>query len=243
MSRRASNAPKFFTYLMAPPCLFSGPDDKDVAMQDEPLETQTLDDQRNETQTLSDAEPKSGLFFADSDEEDQTHESPFVTPPKRHLSPQEVDDVIEIPSFEELPKASSPCSASSARQSSPTPSIDIVSFPPAKKRKLSPLPPVHVQSPASSMYIGSFIVGNAWSTVKGPGYIKNGEHFMVERDNQDEGPSRGASASSKSKQGNKSDKGKGKQLSIVTMMNVQPQKLAKKKVNTVVRLTNMRGFG
>lgn len=228
---------------------FSGSDDEDVTMQedqaDKLLETQTLDEQRSETQTLSDAEPKSGLFFADSDEEDQTHGSSFVTPRKRPISPQEVDDEdedIEIPSFEELPRASSPSSASSARQSSPTPSIEIVNSPPAKKRKLSP-PPVQVRPPSSSMYIGSFIVGNAWSTVKGPGYIKSGEEFMVEREDQDEGPSRNTSASSKGKKGSKPDKGKGKQLSIATMMKAQPQKLAKKKVNTVVRLTNMRGFG
>lgn len=218
---------------------FSGSDDKDITMQDEPLATQTLDEQQDENQTLSDTEPKSGLFFADSDEEGQTYESSFVTPQKRHVSSQEVDDEdedIEIPNFEELPKASSPTSTSPARQSSPTPSITIVNSPPAKKQKLSPLPPVHVQSHATSMYIGSFIVGNAWSTVKGPGYIKNGENFMVERDDQDEGPF-------KSKKGSKPEKGKGKQLSIMTMMNPQPQKLVKKKVNTVVRLTNMRGFG
>ncbi|KAA1467782.1 hypothetical protein DENSPDRAFT_770871 [Dentipellis sp. KUC8613] len=108
---------------------------------------------------------------------------------------------------------------------------------PMDKRRLSP--PRNTQAskkPAfRSAYIGSFLVANAWSTVKGKGYIKAAEEIRVERDEQDEETKSRPAFSGK-------EKGKKKQLNIATMFKAQQTKSVKKKTNTVVRLTNARGF-
>ncbi|EGN93185.1 hypothetical protein SERLA73DRAFT_172337 [Serpula lacrymans var. lacrymans S7.3] len=118
---------------------------------------------------------------------------------------------------------------------------------PAKKRRLSPpSSPVPAPIPVVSFecaYIGSFLVGNAWSTVKGKGYVKSGDKIRIERDEPDDG----SSSRSNPGKGNKKEiqikgKGKKKQISISTMFKSQPPNFLKKKVDTVVRLTNSRGF-
>lgn len=66
------------------------------------------------------------------------------------------------------------------------------------------------------------------------GYVTAGDPIFIEREDQDD-----ASLAPKAK-GN--DKGKKKQLSIAAMMKIQPKNV-KKKTNSIVRLTNARGFG
>lgn len=107
-----------------------------------------------------------------------------------------------------------------------------------KKRKVeSNVVHSHTPPKRSEYYLGSIIVGNAWSTVRGTGYIKNGDPIFVERDTlmQDSGKDQ------KKKGGGM----KGKQTTINSMFKPQTKsELAKKpKANTVVRLTNARGFG
>ena len=66
------------------------------------------------------------------------------------------------------------------------------------------------------------------------GYVKSGDPINIEREEQDGAPP--------PPKGKGNDKGKKKQLSIATMMKAQPKNF-KKKTNSVVRLTNARGFG
>ncbi|TCD62159.1 DNA helicase rad5 [Steccherinum ochraceum] len=123
-----------------------------------------------------------------------------------------------------------------------------VDEPPSKKRKLSP----ENQRTATlalptSMYLGSFLVGNAWSTARGKGYVKPGEEIKVERDSVTVEPRKadGQKAKSASKGASKDGKGSKngkKQLSIATMLKPQPMKSTRKKQDLVVRLANMRGF-
>ena len=102
----------------------------------------------------------------------------------------------------------------------------------AKKRKQgdededeNPFPP------RDSYYLGSIYVDNAWSTVRGTGYIKNGDQILVKRDPLPSNTSSGK-------------KGKGKQMSLTSMFKSQSNSSQKKpKLNSIVRLTNMRGFG
>jgi DNA repair protein RAD5 len=192
------------------------------------------------------SESKPRLFFADSDDDEETHASTFTTPMKRSISVHIENDGqssdVEIPSFEEIPRASSVSSFSSAlsgKDSSPAPYIESRE-PPTKRMRMSS-PFTASQPPFESIYIGSFIVSNAWSTVRGKGYIKSGDEIHVEREDQVEGPSSGAFK--KGKKGKAMDKGKMKQLSIANMMKAPQSKMSKKKTNTVVRLTNSRGFG
>lgn len=155
---------------------------------------------------------------------------------------------LEIPSFEEVPRASSVSSLSSGpslRTSSPVP-CPSGEEPPVKKRRLS-LPKVQAPTgqqlgaPFGNAYIGSFIVGNAWSTARGKGYIKPGDIIRIERDDPDDSRSV-LSVPAKGKKKALPDKGKAKQLTLGAMLKSQPPKTTKK-ADTVVRLTNGRGFG
>ncbi|THH10977.1 hypothetical protein EW145_g955 [Phellinidium pouzarii] len=105
---------------------------------------------------------------------------------------------------------------------------------PRKKRKIMQASH-HPKVERSEYYLGSILVGNAWSTVRGSGYVKNGDPILVERDSlQDE--------NSSSKDAKR--KGKGKQVTLKTMFKSQVKSgpLKKPKANTIVRLTNSRGF-
>ena len=92
----------------------------------------------------------------------------------------------------------------------------------------------------------SFLVGNAWSTVRGKGYVKPGEEIKIERDAHGDGrkagPSKAKNTKSTPKDAKSSKSGK-KQLSIATMLKPQPAKPTRKKQDLVVRLVNQRGFG
>ncbi|KDQ63171.1 hypothetical protein JAAARDRAFT_119545 [Jaapia argillacea MUCL 33604] len=166
---------------------------------------------------------------------------------------------MDILPLEEETRASSVTSISSDSipSSSPPPPPGEDDRPPNKKRRLSPPPtraPAAAASsssadpPFESAYIGSFLVGNAWSTVRGKGYVKSGDEIRVERDDMEEKstfvkPSGSTKSTGKGKgtSANGKDKRK-KQMSLTTMLKPQPAKAAKKKVNDVVRLTNKSGF-
>lgn len=218
---------------------FAGSDDDEDVMMEEP-----------QSETSLSKGPKTALFLPDSEDENESHASAFTTPQKRpvHTINDDTDSEIEIPGFEEEPRASSVGSMSSvpgspmARASSPTPSIEIVDRPKKKRRvSISASMADELQILFKPIYLGSF-VGNAWSTVRGKGYVKAGDQILVEREDQEDAPSF-KEAQSKNKKGKTLGKGKTKQLSIATMMNVPQPRVSKKKVNTIVRLTNSRGFG
>jgi DNA repair protein RAD5 len=107
-------------------------------------------------------------------------------------------------------------------------------FEPKKRRKLSP----SCDYDFTSAFLGSIVVPNAWSTVKGNGYIKNGDPILVEYDRlkqEDELPKKGDKK--------KLPKKKGKQLTITTLMKPRQDNFKKQKQNAIVRLTNRGGFG
>lgn len=103
-----------------------------------------------------------------------------------------------------------------------------------KKRKVSPTS----EATKKDYYLGSFLVPNAWSTTKGSGYIKPGDYICVEREQVQYA---GQSSNQDSKQ-----KGKGRQVTLFTMLKPQGKSGASRKnksEDTIVRLTNERGFG
>jgi len=117
---------------------FAGSDDEDDLLIEEAREAQ-----------LEASGSKPRLFFADSEDEDDTHASSFATPMKRsipiHGQNEDMSSDIEIPSFEDVPRASSVTSVSSGRsqkdrESSPVPSIESIERP-TKKRRVSTIRP------------------------------------------------------------------------------------------------------
>jgi DNA repair protein RAD5 len=176
-------------------------------------------------------------FFADSKDEDSTHiPASYHVPPPNETRYSDI--IVENrPVVEDEPTTSivsNVFSASVSAASSP-PYIEAVA-PPQKKPRPSPITSVT----PSSTYLGSFLVGNAWSTVKGKNYVQPGDKIKIDRDEPEEATSSKANSLKADGKG----KGKFKQLSIATLMKSQPPKLSnKKKVDSVVRLTNSRGFG
>lgn len=170
-----------------PSLFFAGSDGEEDAAMGEP-----------EPQSTG-SRPKPALFLADSDDE-EPHAFGLTTPTKRSiyigyrkkdsdsddshrfdmtdLHPPDVSDFdqgADIPESEPIPRASSVSSMSSGpsinhKVSSPTPSIEIVE-PPVKKRRIDPVSIAPPSTSADSIYLGSFIVGNAWSTARGKGEL------------------------------------------------------------------------
>ncbi|EIN13831.1 DNA repair protein RAD5 [Punctularia strigosozonata HHB-11173 SS5] len=211
------------------------------------------------------AEP---LFIAGSDdEEDAFSVERFSTPPTRAIS---VDDHSPPPKngSDEFRMASPQASRDSSpgiagteasHGSTSRPLSPDEPLPPAKRRRLSS--PAQTNQAASSArdnaaadvapwqfesaYIGSFLVPNAWSTVKGKGYIKPGDIVLLERYDPDAATGKSRAKGKKSKDEAKSSgKGKGKQLNIATMLKSQPKASSSKakKKDTIVRVTNRSGF-
>lgn len=179
-----------------------------------------------------------GLFFADSEDDEPPQPS---EPEKPDTGLEEVItmDVDSKPT--ELRASSIPRDSAklvgnfrgaSSRSSPALPSDG----PPNKKRKVTS------ESDLNSTYLGSFLVGNAWSTVRGKGYVKPGDEIKVIRDGRSSAPGK-ADSSFKAKSKDSKSKGGKKQLSIATMLKPQTSKPAKKLENTVVRLTTKSGSG
>ncbi|TFY55395.1 hypothetical protein EVG20_g9332 [Dentipellis fragilis] len=238
--------------MSSKPLFFAGSDDEDESeaaiTPEKPVPMDVELPKEAELELKEEVVPEKRLFIPDSDDEEDQPRARYKTPkPLIHTLDDDfheplnfgLGDEVDLPSLHPSPRASSVSSQSShhtPRSSSPAPSSRD-SPPPAKKRRLSP--PRNTQAskkPAfRSAYIGSFLVANAWSTVKGKGYIKPGDAIRVERDEQDEETKSRPAFSGK-------EKGKKKQLNIATMFKAQQTKPVKKKTNTVVRLTNARGF-
>lgn len=201
---------------------------------------------------LSSSPHEKRLFFADSDDEDiprfRTPRPIAINSAKLVMNDDDSESDLEIPSFEEVPRASSVSSMSSGpslRNSSPV-SGPSGEEPPVKKRRLSPPSKVQARTDTGQAsfnrpaYLGSFLVGNAWSTVRGKGYIQPGDIIHIERDDAHDFKS-DLPVSGKGKKKALPDNGKKKQMTLASMLKSQPPK-TKKKADTVVRLTNDRGF-
>ncbi|KAI6031365.1 SNF2 family N-terminal domain-containing protein [Pisolithus microcarpus] len=165
-----------------------------------------------------------------SDEEDAFHSAarapgPSVLPDDRadHSSSD-----AGLPCLEEAPRTSSVNSISSQ--------LSDTRLSPAKQRLASPENSCHPPG-MEDAYIGC-IVGNAWSTVKGKGYINPGDEVLIERDALEDKTGR-----VKGQNKAAGDKGKKRQLTLKSMMNPQPsKKFTKRKIDAVIRLTNKAGF-
>lgn len=186
----------------------------------------------DEGNTTNGAEPREPLFFAGSDDESE---------------PPVVDDAMIVDDSEYIPppRSSSPpafgdaSGPPSVRSLSRSPSIRACSPPPVKKRRISP--PPQVKKPRlNAAYVGTLLIGNAWSTARGKGYIKPGEPIRVEIDAVEDAST---SKSTTSKTSGPKDKSKKKQTTLTNAFQSKTAKPAKKKLTTIVRLTNDRGFG
>ena len=187
------------------------------------------------------------LFFADSDDEDSKD---LVSEPVQALPSISGDEALSDANVDtnfddHKPPSSAASNMSSVPASpcsSPAPVHDAVKSP-VKKPRLSS-PGRSRSKTFTSAYIGTFIVGNAWSTAKGRGYVKPGDEIKVERDDVIKKVSKSAPAKgTKAKKTDALFKKNGVQLSLATMMKAPPPKASKKTVDSVVRLINMRGFG
>lgn len=180
------------------------------------------------------------LFFADSEDENDAGEAIPRSPSVQyglfdHHAMDHLDDV-SVPPLRDSSVASV-YTASLPKSSSPAESVKSEERP-TKKRRLSSASDVTFDEFAP-LYIGSFIVPDAWSTKGGTGYVKSGDEINIERDQQEQDePSKSNSAQKRSK-----GKGKTKQLSISAMLKPQASKTAKKKEDYIVRLTNKSGYG
>ncbi|EPQ60320.1 hypothetical protein GLOTRDRAFT_112995 [Gloeophyllum trabeum ATCC 11539] len=224
------------------PLFFAVSDDEDEAMN------------IHENQAEAEARPLSpaGLFLELSDEDETPSEAALAHDDSNLIHDQAEDmdasgDVDIPPVTSDQPRSSSVTSISSS--SSPAtspPSVTNIDKPsPSKKRRLSTAAPAAANAVFESAYLGSFLVGNAWSTARGKGYVKPGDEICVERDVPNE-TDRKLTKLAAVKPGAKAKamgaKGKQKQLSIATLVKTQPPKAKKKDNGSVVRLTNKRGF-
>ncbi|KAI6114901.1 SNF2 family N-terminal domain-containing protein [Pisolithus croceorrhizus] len=184
--------------------------------------------------------PEKRLFLVGSDEEDAPH-SAERAPGRIILHDNRADHLssdAELPCLEEVPRTSSVSSISSQLSDTRlSPTASSSRAPPLKKQRLaSPKNSYHPLG-MKDAYIGC-IVGNAWSTAKGKGYINPGDEILVERDALEDKTGR-----VKGRNKAAGDKGKKKQLTLKAMMNPQPsKKFSKRKVDAVIRLTNKAGF-
>ncbi|KAI0095220.1 SNF2 family N-terminal domain-containing protein [Irpex rosettiformis] len=194
------------------------------------------------------------LFLPESDEEDESGDVSMIVDKvsERSKTVADSEDVIEI--LESKPR-SQPGTDKRARSLSKvtsvsrkaSPSDPVVMEPmvqrPAKKPRLSLEYTEELSdSPFESAFLGAFIVGNAWCTVKGKGYIKPGDEICIERDEPfTPTPARAEAKKVNGKKGTKTKGGK-KQISIATMFKPPPTKFVKKKQEAIVRITNRGGF-
>ncbi|KAJ3004313.1 hypothetical protein NUW54_g4873 [Trametes sanguinea] len=171
---------------------FAGSDDEDMVEADTSIAPQGSVPKPSEERANASAQPRSPtqkpLFFADSDDEEPAQYKPAETAAQTDI-PEDTDlDLdVEIPEFVDIPRASSVSSTSSGfdapRDPSPVPRPPPTNdeLRPQKRRKLSPVQQSYATTP-DSMYLGSFLVDRAWSTVKGSGYVKSGEEIRIERE-------------------------------------------------------------
>lgn len=139
--------------------------------------------QSADTKPSSEPQPQThSLFFADSEDEEKLlrismspmkdiRGSPFGVQDTQ----EEMDVDVKIPEIptSRAPSVSSASSAQPPAPSSPASSVgpDTSIEPPRKKRKLSP-PIAKDRTEFVSAYLGSFLVADAWSTVRGKGFVK-----------------------------------------------------------------------
>ncbi|KAF9074978.1 SNF2 family N-terminal domain-containing protein [Rhodocollybia butyracea] len=209
-------------------------------------------------------------FFAGSDDEDTTmstveptEHNPIVGE-KRLFLPGDSDEDdgelvqrgssvdIDAMDIADIPRASSigassmseciSISSDSEEEAPPAPKIK-QKYPPTKKRRLSTssvLPSDKIKFP---IFLGEFLVPNAWSAISGSGYVKTNDMVKIERE-VDHSNYADPDAKRKTKAyGKKKTNGSGmKQVSLASMLKSQPTKAFKRKTSDIiVRLVTDRG--
>ena len=172
--------------------------------------------------------PGNPLFLLD--DEDLDHEdlsaeklcSVPVRPNAHRIDDMNMEEVFGIP-----PEKKSKPTTRRQPEEVPQPS--------RKRRKRSPS-----SDPDFFAFVGCMVVPNAWSTVKGKGYVKNGDPIFVEWDRlkQEEDTPKGSDKKKK-----KPAQKKGKKLTINTHARPRQENFKTKKQNDIVRLTIRGGFG
>ncbi|KAF9270757.1 DNA repair protein RAD5 [Marasmius fiardii PR-910] len=210
--------------------------------------------------------PPAGLFFADSDEDEDVEMNPPLAPSSAandgaKLFLQDSDDEVfelerdilskplkrtksedtlktedEMLGLEAMPHPSSPVSSMSEHISFSSESDDEKAKAKPPPTKKPPTSTGNVKFPA---YIGEFLVVNAWSTVSGKGYVKRNDIVKVARDDDTDKSNSSSSKSTKEKSGTN---GKKKQVTLTSMLKSKPTNFKKKKSDTIVRLVNQKGF-
>ena len=223
---------------------FAGSDDEDmgdVTRSPKPKDTDLGEGSSSGSATRPRSPAQQPLFFEDSDSDAEM--SYRLKQPALVMDTDGDDELVldmDIPEVVEIPRASSVSSVSSGMESShnsPPPPRPSIEEPAPKRRRLS-LPEPPPDQTFDSMYLGYFLVDNAWSTVKGTGYIKAGEEILIQRDDVSKPPPPPPKKATKDKRN-----GGKKQLTIANMLKPAPTKTTKKKQDSVVRITNSRGFG
>lgn len=214
----------------SPPSFFAANDDDEERVN--PSRTTSEPDAAPSSSPASD----NPLFLPDDNSD--TNESPLTRfKALRDETPSVLEYDTEMLEIFDIPTLKRPNAEASSSTKETSPEITRSS----KRRKVSQSSQTpQLASKFKSAYFGTIVVGNAWSTVKGKGYVKNGDEIVVEWEG-DKDESRGATIAKKN---SKAEKGKGKQIYITAMLKPQAQpKRVKKKQNDIVRLTNKSGFG
>lgn len=172
----------------------------------------------------------SNLFFPDSDDEEISKLGEQLPILKRKLNNRDGDEsgdyIMPDVAQMSLPSDDLPVL-------DPFPGYDVNNVQPVKKRRVD-----NEGLSTSALYIGEFIVPNAWSSVSGHGYVMKNEEVYLKRINASESKE----VKSTAKGAIKGGKG---QLSIANMLKGQPSKASsrQKKVDNIVYIVNKNGSG
>ncbi|KAF8831949.1 hypothetical protein HHX47_DHR1000904 [Lentinula edodes] len=234
-----------------PPALFfAGSDDEEAEMAVESTELKA-------TESSISSQVEHRQLFLPTDSDDEEEDIPII-PQKRGSSPdihhEDIDemdlDTIDIPRATSVSASSMSeyisISSDSEEEAVTRPMKNKKQVsPPAKKRRLSPSfalpsPTDIIQFP---IYVGEFLVPNAWSSISGSGYVTTNDNVRIERD-VDYSKTSEVSKKRKGKGKEKANEKNGgkKQVSIKSMINAQPVKAPNKRTtDTIVRLVTTRG--
>ncbi|KAK2461535.1 hypothetical protein APHAL10511_005998 [Amanita phalloides] len=166
----------------------------------------------------------SNLFISDSDDEDVSRLGEQLPILKRKFGINNSDYVaVDV--------------SPSSPPSDDLPVLDPYPFPvnealPTKKRRLD-----NENAASNPMFIGEFVVPNAWSSVSGSGYVSRNDEVYLKRIKSAESGQAKSNVRKTVKDGEK------KQLSIATMLKGQPAKSSsrQKKTDNVVHVVNKSG--
>ncbi|KIJ52509.1 hypothetical protein M422DRAFT_202622 [Sphaerobolus stellatus SS14] len=205
---------------------------------------------------------KKRLFFSDSEDEDEDKPIPPIRSnalKDRPINAASSSSTV-VPSSPR-PRASSVTSIMSmsppAKKRKMTPPAPLktkqnVSKPGMKESKSNASSSSSKRKPAgtpmskeigfTSVYIGSLLVPNAWSTCKGKGWVNNGEEIFIQRSEEEN-----SLAKSSASKPSAAKAVPGKQIKLTSMFKAKEKAapaapVKKGKVDNVVRFTNARGF-